>query len=151
MFEAPALQTPPKFHERTPQERRKKENCGGRGKKSEILGGPAEERSGRGAVRGRGRGAVRGRGSSGEGGGLGGWGFGSGRTNNPEALRGMPGCLERELVPPEVRNRRIWGTTTKICAKGRTSGGTTAKVCTTACTRVWSKSIYPNSNWPNSN
>ena len=43
-FRAPALQTPPKFHERTPKrERRKKEICGGREKKkSEILGGPAE-------------------------------------------------------------------------------------------------------------
>ena len=39
----PALQTPPKFHERTPRERKKKENCGGRReKKREILGCPAE-------------------------------------------------------------------------------------------------------------
>ena len=29
-FERPALQTPPKFHERTPRERKKKENCGGK-------------------------------------------------------------------------------------------------------------------------
>ena len=29
-----ALQTPPKFHERTPRERKKKENCGGRREKS---------------------------------------------------------------------------------------------------------------------
>ena len=29
-FRAPALPTPPKFHERTPRERKKKENCGGR-------------------------------------------------------------------------------------------------------------------------
>ena len=41
-FRALALQTPPKFHERTSKrERRKKENFGGRGKKkSEILGTP---------------------------------------------------------------------------------------------------------------
>ena len=40
-FTAPALQTPPKFHERTPRERKKKENCGGkRKKKREILGSP---------------------------------------------------------------------------------------------------------------
>ena len=48
----PALQTPPKFHEKTPRERKKKsENGGGRGKKKrEILGGPAEEGgSGRGS------------------------------------------------------------------------------------------------------
>ena len=39
---APALQTPPKFNGTTPKRRRK--NCGGRGKKkrAEILGGPAE-------------------------------------------------------------------------------------------------------------
>ena len=35
--------TPTKFNERTPRERKKNENCGGRReKKSEILGGPAE-------------------------------------------------------------------------------------------------------------
>ena len=40
-FRAPALQTPPKFHARTPRERKKKENCGGGGKKKrEILGPP---------------------------------------------------------------------------------------------------------------
>ena len=40
-FRAPALQTTPKFHARTPRERKKKENCGGRGKKKrEILGPP---------------------------------------------------------------------------------------------------------------
>ena len=40
-FRAPALQTPPKFHERTPRERKKKENCGGRReKKREILALP---------------------------------------------------------------------------------------------------------------
>ena len=33
-FRAPTLQTPPKFHEKTPREGRKKENCGGRGEKS---------------------------------------------------------------------------------------------------------------------
>ena len=39
---APALETPPKFHERTPRETQKERNGGGRGKtKSEILGGPA--------------------------------------------------------------------------------------------------------------
>ena len=32
-FRAPALQTPPKFHEKTPRERKKKENCGGRREK----------------------------------------------------------------------------------------------------------------------
>ena len=37
---APALQTPPKFHGRTPRERRKNENCGGRVKKREFLGLP---------------------------------------------------------------------------------------------------------------
>ena len=39
-FRAPALQTPPKFHERTPRERKKKENCGRGEKKREILGPP---------------------------------------------------------------------------------------------------------------
>ena len=38
---APALQTPPKFHEKTPPEREEKnEFCGGTGKKREILGPP---------------------------------------------------------------------------------------------------------------
>ena len=32
---APALQTPPKFNERTPRERKKNENCGGRREKKE--------------------------------------------------------------------------------------------------------------------
>ena len=37
----PALQTPPKFHEKTPRERRMNEISGGKEKKkSEILGGP---------------------------------------------------------------------------------------------------------------
>ena len=40
---APALQTPPKFHEKTPRETQKERNGGGKGKKCEILGGPAEE------------------------------------------------------------------------------------------------------------
>ena len=45
-FRALALQTPPKFHEKTPREGRKKENCGGRGqKKREILGCRAEGES----------------------------------------------------------------------------------------------------------
>ena len=45
--------TPPKFHETTPKRGRKNENCGGRGKKkSEILGCPAEGRSGGEGVRG---------------------------------------------------------------------------------------------------
>ena len=40
-FEVPALQTPPKFHEKTPRERRKNEISGGREqKKREILGPP---------------------------------------------------------------------------------------------------------------
>ena len=40
-FRAPALLSPPKFHERIPRERKKKENCGGRReKKREILGSP---------------------------------------------------------------------------------------------------------------
>ena len=40
-FRAPALQTPPKFHERTPRERKKNEISGGREqKKREILGLP---------------------------------------------------------------------------------------------------------------
>ena len=40
-FTAPALQTPPKFHERTPRERKKKENCGGkREKKTRNFGLP---------------------------------------------------------------------------------------------------------------
>ena len=34
---APAFQTPPKFHEKTPRERRKKENCGGRGEKTREM------------------------------------------------------------------------------------------------------------------
>ena len=51
---APALQKHPKFNKRTPRERRKNENCGGRGQyKSEILGGLAEGVRG-GGVRGRG-------------------------------------------------------------------------------------------------
>ena len=37
-FRAPALQTPPKFHEKTPRERKKKENCGGGGKKARNFG-----------------------------------------------------------------------------------------------------------------
>ena len=37
---APALQTPPKFHARTPRERKKKENCGGGGKKKRAIFGP---------------------------------------------------------------------------------------------------------------
>ena len=41
-FQGPGFRkTPPKFHERTPRERRKNENCCGRGKKSENLGRPA--------------------------------------------------------------------------------------------------------------
>ena len=39
-FRAPALQTPPKFHERTPRERKKKENCGGRREKKARNFGP---------------------------------------------------------------------------------------------------------------
>ena len=39
-FRAPALQTPPKFHARTPRERKKKENCGGRREKKERNFGP---------------------------------------------------------------------------------------------------------------
>ena len=38
---APTLQTPPKFHEKTPRER-KRAKMVGEGKKGEILGGPAE-------------------------------------------------------------------------------------------------------------
>ena len=37
---APTLQTPPKFHERTPKERKKKENCGGRREKKARNFGP---------------------------------------------------------------------------------------------------------------
>ena len=40
-FRALALQTPPKFHEKTPREKRS-ENGGGRGKKAKFLGSPAE-------------------------------------------------------------------------------------------------------------
>ena len=40
--ESKALQTPPKFNEKTPRETQKERNCGGRGEKSEILGGPAD-------------------------------------------------------------------------------------------------------------
>ena len=37
----PALQTPPKFHDKTPRERKKERKCSGRGKKKrEILGPP---------------------------------------------------------------------------------------------------------------
>ncbi len=39
-FKAPALQTPPKFHEKTPREGRKNENCGGRGNKKARNFGP---------------------------------------------------------------------------------------------------------------
>ena len=39
-FRAPALQTPPKFHERTPRERKKNENCGGRREKKARNFGP---------------------------------------------------------------------------------------------------------------
>ena len=42
-FHGPGASKTPQFHERTPRERRKNENCGGESeKKSEILGGPAE-------------------------------------------------------------------------------------------------------------
>ena len=65
-------QKPSKNHQNStkgfPREGRQNENCGGRGKKSEILGGPAEGRSGGGGGRSRGR-AVQGDG--GPGGGLG--------------------------------------------------------------------------------
>ena len=45
---SPALQTPPKFHERTPEREEQNEFCGGRGKKkSEILGGPGKGGPGR--------------------------------------------------------------------------------------------------------
>ena len=37
-FQGPGLQKPPKFHERTPRERRKKDNCGWRGKKERNFG-----------------------------------------------------------------------------------------------------------------
>ena len=37
---APALQAPPKFHEKTPRDRQKERKWGGRGKKREILGTP---------------------------------------------------------------------------------------------------------------
>ena len=40
-FQAPPLQTPPKFHEKTPRQKQKERNGGGRGKKKrEILGPP---------------------------------------------------------------------------------------------------------------
>ena len=40
-FRAPALQTPPKFYEKTPRETQKERNDGGKGKKErEILGPP---------------------------------------------------------------------------------------------------------------
>ena len=94
----PAFKTPPKFHEKTPK-RGKKENCGGRGKKSEMLGGLAEGGPGRGrslrrAVLGEGGPRQRGRGEGGpeeggraEGGpaerglGEGGWSGGEGRRS----------------------------------------------------------------------
>ena len=40
------LEPRPQFHEKDPRERRKNEICDGRGKKSEILGGQGEGRSG---------------------------------------------------------------------------------------------------------
>ena len=51
---APALQTPPKFHEKTPQRGKERTNfAAGEGKKkSEILGGPAEGGPGKGGIRG---------------------------------------------------------------------------------------------------
>ena len=36
------IQTPPKFHEKTPRERKRAKMGAGDGKKDEILGGPAE-------------------------------------------------------------------------------------------------------------
>ena len=121
-FRAPALQTPPKFHERTPRERRKKENCGGRGKKATFW-----------AVRRRG---VRERG-------------GSGRTNKPKALRGMPGCWRGNWQPPEVAQPTKMVHNHEIIRKANI-WSTTAKICTTTCPRVWFKSNCPHSNWPKS-
>ena len=37
-FQAPALQTPPKFHEKTPRKKQKERNGGGRGKKARNFG-----------------------------------------------------------------------------------------------------------------
>ena len=75
-FQGPGLQNTTKIQRKDPRERRKNENCGGRGKKkSEILGGPGEGRSrgravqgkgGPGEGRSRGR-AVQGKGGPGEG------------------------------------------------------------------------------------
>ena len=128
----PRLQTPPKFHERTPRrERRKKENCGGRGKNSEFLGCSGEWRV---------------PGSEGSGGGPG--EGGSGRTNSPEALRGM---LGGNWQPPEVTQPTKMGHSHEILRKATNIWRTTAKVCTTASTRVWPKSNWPKSNWPKSN
>ena len=45
-FRAPALQTPPKFHEKTPQRERRKKIVAGEGKKNEILGGGRVRRRG---------------------------------------------------------------------------------------------------------
>ena len=55
-FDSPgASKTPPKFHEKTPRERKITKMRAGEGKKSEILGGPAEGRRSRGrAVRRKG-------------------------------------------------------------------------------------------------
>ena len=54
-FEGPGLKKTPKFNEKTPRERRKSEiSDGRRKKKGEMLRGPAEGRSGGGAVLGRG-------------------------------------------------------------------------------------------------
>ena len=65
-FEGPGLQKHHQNSTRRPPEREEKnEFCGGRGKKkSEILGGPGEGRSGEGRSRGR---AVQGKGGPGEG------------------------------------------------------------------------------------
>ena len=54
-FRAPALQTPPKFHERTPRDGRKTEKCGGkREKKAQNFGrsGGGRSRGGRGPAEG---------------------------------------------------------------------------------------------------
>ena len=59
-FRVPALQTPPKFHEKDPQEKEERMNCGGRGKKERNFGRSGGGRSGGGWSGGgwSGRGAV---------------------------------------------------------------------------------------------
>ena len=108
-FRAPAFKNTTKIPRKDPQEREERMIIvAGGGKKSEILGGPAEGRSGRG-------GPGEGGGGSGEGGG------GSGRTNS------MPGCWRGNWQPPEVAQPTKVGHSHEILGKVTKIWSTTAK------------------------